>query len=480
MGVSRRIWDLVDAKAAVARDLSDAVWAVPEVNFEEVRSSRLHADLLAAEGFLPRLGVGGMPTALCAETPGEGGPLIAILGEYDALPGLSQRSGVTRPEPVVPGGHGHGCGHNLLGAASALAAVALRDWLRETGLPGRIRYYGCPAEEGGSSKGFMVRDGLFDDVDAAICWHPAAFTGVNPPESLACAEIEFTFQGRAAHAAATPELGRSALDAVELMHVGVNYLREHMSDRARVHYAITDSGGAAPNVVQARAVTRHLVRAPTLDEMWQLVARVEKVAEGAALMTDTQVTARQVSGDANLIGNAALEAALDAVLRELGGPRFDAQDQAAAAAFQRTFSPEDIRASCTRFGVQPQPGMALHDGVFPLGARGPQSVGSTDVGSVSWVVPTVQVRVACYAIGTPGHSWQLVAQGALPAAHKGLIHAAKAMAALAADLIGNPDLLAQAARQHRAFRAAHPFRNPVEHVELSLPDASARPHRSPT
>jgi aminobenzoyl-glutamate utilization protein B len=298
-------------------------------------------------------------------------------------------------------------------------------------------------------------------VDAALCWHPAAFTGVNRPFSLACAELQFSFSGRASHASSAPHLGRSALDAVELMHVGINYLREHMPSTARVHYAITDAGGSAPNVVQAFAQSRVLVRAHSLSEMWDLVSRVGNIAEGAGLMTGTTLERKQISGDANLVASPELDEALHAVLERLGGPDFDAADDTYAAAIQKTFSGADIAASYGRFGLRPVKGEALSRIIYPLGAGSDHAVGSTDVGSVSWVVPTVQCRVACYAIGTPGHSWQLVAQGQAPAAHKGLQLAAKAMANLAVELIEDSELLARAIADHAAFRSENPFVNPL-------------------
>lgn len=451
---------LVEAKAMKAFALSDRVWEMPEVNFEEVQSSAAHVELLRAEGFAVETGVAGMPTALIAEA-GRGGPVIAIMGEYDALPGLSQVAGIAEQKPLAEGGHGHGCGHNMLGAGSLLAAIAVKDYLAQRGVAARVRYYGCPAEEGGSAKGFMVRAGLFDDVDAALCWHPAAFTGVNRPFSLACAELQFSFSGRASHASSAPHLGRSALDAVELMHVGINYLREHMPSTARIHYAITDAGGSAPNVVQAFAQSRVLVRAHSLSEMWDLVSRVGNVAEGAGLMTGTTVERKQISGDANLVASPELEGALHAVLERLGGADFDAADDAYAAEIQKTFSTADIAASYGRFGLRPIKGEALSRIVYPLGAGSDHAVGSTDVGSVSWVVPTVQCRVACYAIGTPGHSWQLVAQGKAPAAHKGLKLAARALANLAVGLIEDPSLLARAKAEHAQFRAENRFENPL-------------------
>lgn len=463
------IWKLVEARSPQLCDLSDAVWATPEVNFTEFASSQAHARLLHDQGFRTQTGVAGMPTAILAEY-GEGGPVIAVLGEYDALPGLSQRAGIAEKQPEAEGMAGHGCGHNVLGAGSMLAAVAVRDWLEATGTPGRVRYYGCPAEEGGSGKGFMVRAGLFDDVDIALCWHPAALIAVNPPFSLACTEILFSFQGRSAHAASQPELGRSALDAVELMNVGVNYMREHMPSSARIHYAVTDTGGTAPNVVQAHAAVRYLIRARELDELQGLMARVRKIAQGAALMTETTVSHRVLSGDANLMGNTPLEEAMQIEIERLGPPAYDAGDYRLAEAIRTTLTPEEIRAAFTRFGIDPVMDLPLCDRIVPLGLGKGQGVGSTDVGTVSWVVPTVQIRGATYAIGTPGHSWQLVAQGKSGIAHKGMTQAAKAMAALMTRLYLDPALIAQAKADHAGRRAGRPFENPLpDDVQPDLP-----------
>ena len=461
----------VDRKSNAYCDLSDRIWAMPELNFEEFASSSEHARMLVSEGFSLRRSVAGMPTAVSGEA-GEAGPLIAFLGEYDALPCLSQIAGVSAPQPVVEGGNGHGCGHNLLGAASLLAAASLKDWLRQNRLPGRVRYIGCPAEEGGSSKSFMVRGGVFDDVDLALCWHPGPFTGVTTPLSLACVEAEFTFDGKAAHASAAPHLGRSGLDAVELMSVGVNYLREHMPPGARIHYAVTETGGMAPNVVQAQARVRHLVRALSLDEMWSLFARVIDIARGAALMTGTTMSWRQVAGEANLVGNSVLEQMMDQTLRQLGGPGFDESDHAYARSIQGTLDPADIRAARKNFNLDPESLEALTEEIYPLGSGSPHAIGSTDVGTVSWIAPTVQCRVATCAVGTPAHSWQMVAQGQAPAAHKGMILAAKAMAEVAASLLTDPEKMENARDEHARFRARNEFKNPIgDDVELTLPIA---------
>ena len=301
------IWRGVDEIKPRFIELSDRVWAMPEVCYTEARSSAEHLAELRHQGFRITENVAGIPTALIGEW-GEGGPVIAFMGEYDALPGLSQEAGVAEPRPIEAGGHGHGCGHNLLGSAALLAATAVKDWLAANKVPGRVRYYGCPAEEGGAAKAFMVRSGAFDDADIAITWHPNSFWEVAVTPSLANTRADFIFTGRASHAAASPHLGRSALDAVELMNVGVNYMREHMPSDARVHYALLDTGGIAPNVVQAHARVRYSIRARDLPGMNELVARVNKIAQGAALMTETKMEMRIISAVSNVLPNTPLEA----------------------------------------------------------------------------------------------------------------------------------------------------------------------------
>jgi aminobenzoyl-glutamate utilization protein B len=324
-----------------------------------------------------------------------------------------------------------------------------------------VRYYGCPAEEGGAAKGFMVRDGAFDDVDIAISWHPSAFSGVNEPVSLANTRIDFSFTGRSSHAAAAPHLGRSALDAVELMNVGVNYMREHMPSDARIHYAYLDAGGVAPNVVQGFAKVRYLIRARDVTELNRLVARVRKIAEGAALMTECTVTTQVISAVSNLMGNKPLEAAMQAAFDRLGPPPFDEEDRELARKFQATLSAEDISASWRRAGVPERAETPLCDIIIPADATPEKMVGSTDVGDVSWKVPTVQARGATYAIGTPGHSWQLTAQGKTAASHKGLVHVAKAMAGTAVEALKNPEIIAAAKAEHAAKMAKQPYVCPL-------------------
>ncbi|EIC85659.1 M20 family metallopeptidase [Serratia sp. M24T3] len=462
------VWSLVDAKKALFTALSDRVWGMPEICYTEYRSVAEHTAMLKEQGFIVTENVAGIPTAVMGEA-GKGGPIIAILGEYDALPGLSQVAGVAHQEPLPGNGHGHGCGHNLLGSAAMLAATALKDWLAETGTPGRVRYYGCPAEEGGAAKSFMARAGAFDDVDIAITWHPAAFTEVARAESLANTRMDFVFHGRASHAAAAPHLGRSALDAVELMNVGVNYLREHVPSDSRIHYAMLDSGGIAPNVVQARAAVRYAIRSRDVHAMFDLNERVKKVANGAAMMTETKVDISIMSAVANLLGNEPLEQAMQRNFELLGPLEFDEADKAFAAEIQATLSPEDLSSAYRRIGIKkPQQTSPLCEFIVPLEAAGELMLGSTDVGDISWKIPTVQAHVPTYAIGTPGHSWQLTAQGKMPAAHKGLAYVAKIMAATAIDTLTDKVLLAQAKTAHFELTAETPYVCPIP-LEVNPP-----------
>jgi len=466
---SKEVWSFVDNKRERFFALSDAIWETPELNFQEFRSSDAHVAALLQEGFKVSRGIAGLPTAIMAEA-GSGGPVIAFLGEFDALPGLSQKAGVAQQIPCERGANGHGCGHNLLGAGAMQAATAVKDYLSRHGLEGRVRYYACPAEEGGAGKGFMARAGAFDGVDAAITWHPAPFAGVRNPISLATNEMSIHFVGRSSHAAAAPHLGRSALDAVELMNVGVNYMREHMPSRARIHYAITDPGGSAPNVVQGQATVRYVVRGGDVAELRDLVRRVLKIAEGAALMTETTVSHVVHAGEANLLGNIPLEELMHKNLTELGPPQFDDKDRALASEFQSTFSAKDIEAAYRSIDAKPRPGVALCDIIFPTRCGDSTLIASTDVGNVSWLAPTVQMKGAVYAIGTPGHSWQLVAQGKAPAAHKGMEHAAKTMAITAVDLLTDPTALQRAKAEHESQLAETPYIDPIpEDCKPDLP-----------
>src|SRR5712672_732678 len=460
------IWRGIDTIKARFIDLSDKVWAMPEVCYTEARSAAEHLAELRHQGFRITEKVAGIPTAVMGEW-GEGGPVIAFLGEYDALPGLSQEADVAEPRPLEVGGHGHGCGHNLLGSAALLAATAAKDWLAAHKVPGRVRYYGCPAEEGGAAKTFMVRSGACADADIAITWHPNSFWEVGVTPSLANTRADFIFTGRASHAAASPHLGRSALDAVELMNVGVNYMREHMPSDARVHYALLDTGGIAPNVVQAHARVRYSIRARDLPGMNELVERVHKIAQGAALMTETRMEMRIISAVSNALPNTPLEQTLHRIMEDLGPPRFDQADEEFAAKIRSTLTEKDIASVYHTIGMDPTD-RPLADFIVPLDAKRNPQIGSTDVGDVSWVVPTVQVHAPTVAIGTPFHTWQVVAQGKSPHAHKAMVQAAKAMAGLGIKALTEPKLIEAAKADLNKRTTRTPYVSP-------LPDSVAPP-----
>ncbi|MEC7194516.1 MAG: amidohydrolase, partial [Pseudomonadota bacterium] len=417
------IWDFVSFHQKRFQELAYKVWSTPETCYTEKLSMSAHADELQYHGFSVTKGIANIPTAVIGEY-GTDGPVIAFLGEYDALAGLSQKADQFYQEPIKKGENGHGCGHNLLGSASMQAAVALRDWLRDSNLPGVVRYYGCPAEEGGAAKTFMVRDKVFEDVDAAITWHPGCLPGIVKGSSLANCRVDFTFEGKASHAAVSPHLGRSALDAIELMNVGVNYMREHMPDKARIHYAIIDGGGISPNVVQAKAKVRYVVRDETTPKMMELLERVKRIAKGAALMTETRVKAKILAGVSNLLYNETLGNIMQSNLDQLGTPEFSKEDHSYAKKYQDTLTRKDIESAYSHAGIELVEGQVLAETVVSGDVKPVDMGGSTDVADVSWVVPTVSLWGANYAIGTPFHSWQMTAQGKSSIAIKGMTHAA--------------------------------------------------------
>ena len=441
------IWDFVSKNQKRFQELADKVWSTPETCYSEQNSMSAHVDELIYHGFSVTKGIANIPTAVVGEY-GTDGPIIAFLGEYDALAGLSQKADVFHQDPVKKGENGHGCGHNLLGSASMQAAVALRDWLKDSNLPGVVRYYGCPAEEGGAAKTFMVRDKIFKDVDAAITWHPGCLPGIVKGSSLANCRVDFTFEGRASHAAVSPHLGRSALDAIELMNVGVNYMREHMPDKARIHYALIDGGGISPNVVQAKAKVRYVVRDETTPKMMELLERVKEIAKGAALMTQTKVKTKILAGVSNLVYNETLGNIMQGNLDQLGVPEFSKEDHLYAKKYQDTLTRKDIESAYSNAGIDLVEGQVLAETVVAGDVKPVDMGGSTDVADVSWVVPTVSLWGANYAIGTPFHSWQMTAQGKSSIAIKGMTHAAMVMAATGSDLISNKTILDDAWSEH--------------------------------
>ena len=441
------IWDFVSRNQKRFQELADKVWSTPETCYSEQNSMSAHVDELIYHGFSVTKGIANIPTAVVGEY-GNGGPIIAFLGEYDALAGLSQKADVFHQDPVKKGENGHGCGHNLLGSASMQAAVALKEWLKDSNLPGVVRYYGCPAEEGGAAKTFMVRDKIFKDVDVAITWHPGCLPGIVKGSSLANCRVDFTFEGRASHAAVSPHLGRSALDAIELMNVGVNYMREHMPDKARIHYALIDGGGISPNVVQAKAKVRYVVRDETTPKMMELLERVKEIAKGAALMTQTKVKTKILAGVSNLLYNETLGNNMQCNLDQLGAPEFSEEEHLYAKKYQDTLTRKDIESAYSHAGIDLVEGQVLAETVVAGDVKPVDMGGSTDVADVSWVVPTVSLWGANYAIGTPFHSWQMTAQGKSSIAIKGMTHAAMVMAATGSDLILNKTILDDAWSEH--------------------------------
>lgn len=425
---------LVEAQSGETERIARQIWEWAEVGYQETRSSELLQSELRRHGFTIRQGVAEIPTAFVGEW-GEGGPVIAILAEFDALPGISQSDAPTR-ETVEGRPAGHACGHNLFGAGSLAAAVAVRQWLEATGTPGRIRLYGTPAEEGGSGKVYMVRAGLFDDVDFALHWHADDENSAAARTSLANRSAKFRFTGASAHAAGAPEQGRSALDGVEAFNMMVNLMREHVPQDSRIHYVITE-GGNAPNVVPDFAEVFYYVRHPEPEGVEAIWERVEQAARGAAMGTGTQVEWEVIHGNNPLLVNEALARMMDAKLRRLGGIDYTPAERAFAAELSESLG-EAARPLSVAAEIQPYE--------RSLG------YGSTDVGDVSWATPTVGVRTAAWVPGTSAHSWQSTAASGMSIGYKGAQLAAKALALAAVELYTDPELRAAARAEFDAAR----------------------------
>ncbi|MGB3712069.1 MAG: amidohydrolase [Erythrobacter sp.] len=414
--------ELVDAEFDRTTRLAQQLWEFAELGYLETRSSGLMQSELAAEGFEIESGIADIPTAFVAEW-GEGGPVIAILAEMDALPGINQSAAPTR-EAIEGKGAGHACGHNLFGAGSLTAALAVKNWLEATGTPGRIRLYGTPAEEGGSGKVYMTRAGLFDDVDIAIHWHADDENSAAARTSLANRSAKFRFTGVSAHAAGAPERGRSALDGAEAMNMMANMMHEHIPQDARMHYVIT-SGGNAPNVVPDFAEVFYYVRHPEPEGVEAIWSRLEDAARGAAMGTGTQVEWEVIHGNNPLLVNETLARAMHEKLEAVGGVTYTAEERVWA---------EELHASLGDAAKSLDSASEIQPYDRSLG------YGSTDVGDVSWATPTVGVRTATWVPGTSAHSWQAVAASGHSIGHKGAQVAAKAMALMAVDLFTNPQL----------------------------------------
>lgn len=434
----------IDQNKSELVELSDAIWDYAEAGFQESQSADAQIAILEKYGFTVEKGVAGMPTAFVASY-GSGHPVIGLLGEYDALPGLSQKVQHEK-EAARPGAPGHGCGHNLLGVSAVGGAIATKMAMEQQGIQGTVRYYGCPAEELLAGKVYMVREGLFNDVDISIAWHPFAVNAVSADSSQAMNSVVFNFHGRTSHAAGDPENGRSALDAVELMNVGANYLREHVPTDVRMHYVITDGGGE-PNVVPGHAKVWYYVRAPRREQVEEVYERLKKVAEGAALMTETTFDITFLTGCYNTIQNDVIAEVLHESLQEVGAPQWDEADQEFAKKIVASYEPGHYDKSVARFKARHGVDLAgkhLNDVIVYDKDKTRVSAGSTDVGDVSFVVPNAQFNVACSVIGTPGHSWQFCASSGMSIGHKGMLVAAKVFALASLRFLADADLIEQA------------------------------------
>lgn len=453
-------------RAAIAQaaqavcDTADEIFDAAEPGYAETRSSEALLRLLEAHGFAAERGLNGIPTAFRA-TFGAGQPVIALLAEYDALAGLSQVAGAVEKQPVQAGAPGHGCGHHLLGAGCAAAAIAIAAHLRQTGRPGTIAVYGCPAEEGGFSKAFLVRDGLFQNVDFALGWHPYPYNGIFAERSLANYHTLVRFYGYAAHASICPEKGRSALDAAELLHIGLNYLREHVPDDTRIHYAYRNAGGTAPNVVPAMTEEMYELRSPRVDDLREIQARFLDIARGAALMTGTRMEYQITSAVAGLLPNRTIFTRFLAHLAEVEPEPLSPEETAWARALQSTMeSPErslDIFLAPLDQPRYPAPGELYYNDVLPMPAQPPLAYGSTDVGDVSMVCPTGLFCTNTWILGTEGHSWQATAQGKSGPAKRAMLRAAEVLARTAADLIDDPAFCTAAREEFQRRAGDTPF-----------------------
>ena len=430
----------IEEKADLIGNVADHIWEYAELSLQEVKSAALYCEVLEKEGFQVEKGISGIETAFSASY-GQGRPVIGFLAEYDALSGLSQEGGSLERKEVKAGGCGHGCGHNLLGAGAMAAALGVKAYLEETGKPGTVILYGCPGEEGGA-------------------------TG----SSNSCIQVQYKFTGVASHAAGAPDKGRSALDAVELMNIGVQFLREHMSDKARIHYAITDAGGRSPNVVQPAASVLYMVRSNHVAEAVELQARVDKIAEGAALMTETTFERQFIDGLSDMVSNFALERVLYENYKELGVPSYTEEELAYADQLAETYPGSDkvpgVAAANDREAfeavkaMQKDFGHKMNGFLAPLYQKDAFKPGSTDVGDVSWLTPTAQIHVAAWPNGCPGHSWQNVSCDRTEIGHKAAVHAGKVLAAAAIDLMNHEELLKEA-REEFEKRTADGFVCPI-------------------
>ncbi len=443
----KEILSIVAKHTEQYQKVSKQIWDFAELGYHEQKSAALLEDQLRAAGFTVSTPMPDEPTAFVA-TYGSGSPVIAILGEFDALPGLSQAS-VPGKTPVVDGAPGHGCGHNLLGSAAALAASSLKEYMVANHIKGTLRYYGTPAEEGGSGKVYMERAGLFKDVDVVLHWHPSDRNGVTNGGALAITSAKFTFHGVAAHAAAAPDRGRSALDGLMLMGNGIEFMREHVPQTTRIHYIIT-KGGVAPNVVPDLAQMYLMARSPSGDSLSEIWERVLKNARGAAIMTETTVDVNIVSADANIVPNTPLAQLAQKEMDEVGGFTYTPDEAKYAAELQKSLPPSAAG------------NLDQTSKIMPLRPYDPNAGGaSTDVGDISWVVPTIGFTSATFVPGVVPHTWQATATAGMSIGQEGMLVSAKSIALLGADLFAKPDVIAAAKADFAQFTNTHHYVSPI-------------------
>lgn len=466
MSFEKTVTDYLNAHTETFNEQAKEIWDHPEIGLQEKFASKLLSDYLEEQGFTIERGVGQMETAFVASW-GEGRPIIGVLGEYDALPGLSQAVSPDR-QPLVEGGPGHGCGHNLYGVGAMAATLAMREAMREHGIEGTVRFYGCPAEETLVGKTYMARDGVFDDLDAAITWHPGyANTVWANGQSLAMNSFRVNFHGVASHGAAAPHLGRSALDGAMLMDVGVNYLREHIEQDARIHSVITN-GGQAPNVVPPEAQIWYYVRAPKREQVEEIYERMLDIAKGAALMSGTTYDIEFLTGCYELLPNGPISNVMVEKMEELGGIEWDHEDMAFARDLQQSIPKEMIERDAEQVlkraashVTREDIGDVLCEKVIPPSEEFQIMHGSTEVGDVSQITPTANLLTCCHPLGTPPHSWQTVAASGSSVGFKGMDFAARTMALTGMELLTNPELLAEARKEFEEKTGGKKYVSPL-------------------
>ncbi len=459
--MKQKAWEWIDGNRERLIEISDTIWGYAELGLMEHRSSKLLADELEKHGFRVERGVAEMPTAFMA-TWGEGKPVIGIMGEYDALPGISQKK-VPNKDPLIEGAPGHGCGHNIHGVSGIAGAIAIRYALEELGLKGTVKFYGTPAEENYDGKVFMARAGLFDGVEACLSHHPGSINVAGLASSNAVNNVKFHFHGKTSHAAGSPEQGRSALDAIELMNIGVNFLREHVIEKARIHYVI-EEGGGQPNVVPDYARSWYYVRAPERDQLEPIYNRILKIAEGAAMMTETNLKVEFLGGCYNKLPNRALSELVATNMREIGVPLYTGEELEFAAIIAESFPKEQKRDTLRNRKVpdwEKYIDVDLVTDILDAWDEGEVSAGSTDVSDVSWKTPTMEFSTTTFVLGAPGHSWQHVACSGMSIGHKSLIFAAKTIAGTALDLMTKPELLDKARDEFGKRMEGRTYRCPI-------------------